>query len=443
MFRSNFGDLNMRFILAVALFISLAGMSHLGYSYSVTSPEGNLPRSLSDGSFEFTVTITGMTATDMPTVNNDTAVAYFKSHASVFIVNSKNTALTYEAGAIENFFIDLVSMAENKSDTSSINIKYSIQIKYSQATSDEPATLTAFVENKSDVKVRVEHKDSSNTIVKSSEIPLTKANYVANEAPQNLTVSGGHKKLTVNWTAVSSVKDQKGTSHSYTGAVLVAIKTSDAFRITAAKEFKDGDDSDDDSGCNFTPSGNGEVCIECDSPNTYLEEHTALNNIPGVKAVSTTKSDAEDISGLENNEKYLVFAFFKPDGIARTRCYLGTPQANCTFTECNGEDPADKLDKKCFIATAAYGSPFAKNVKLFRWFRSTILLKSDIGRKFVQFYYERSPKLAAIIEKNEYLKAVTRGLLWAPAKAIQGFQFLYVQFFANNTSPPSTPPSRG
>jgi hypothetical protein len=66
----------------------------------------------------------------------------------------------------------------------------------------------------------------------------------------------------------------------------------------------------------------------------------------------------------------------------------------------------------CFVATAAYGSPMAPEVATFRAFRNTILLHSDLGLKFVRWYYRNSPTYAAIIAKNETLRTVSRAALW-------------------------------
>lgn len=69
-------------------------------------------------------------------------------------------------------------------------------------------------------------------------------------------------------------------------------------------------------------------------------------------------------------------------------------------------------DKNCFIATAAFGSPFERHVQDFREFRNQFLLKSSLGQKFVRWYYRNSPPLAQAIEGSETLKFLSRILLW-------------------------------
>ncbi len=62
----------------------------------------------------------------------------------------------------------------------------------------------------------------------------------------------------------------------------------------------------------------------------------------------------------------------------------------------------------CFIATAAFGSPLEKHVRILRDFRDRILLSLPAGRTFVGFYYQTSPAIAAQIARSERLRFLTR-----------------------------------
>ena len=66
----------------------------------------------------------------------------------------------------------------------------------------------------------------------------------------------------------------------------------------------------------------------------------------------------------------------------------------------------------CFIATAAYGSPFAPRVKTLRQFRDRFLLTHSMGREFVRIYYKYSPPLAHWIASRSILRQAVSVLLW-------------------------------
>lgn len=65
----------------------------------------------------------------------------------------------------------------------------------------------------------------------------------------------------------------------------------------------------------------------------------------------------------------------------------------------------------CFIATAAFGSPFEKHVQVLREFRDRCLFTNPAGRAFVRWYYRHSPKYAAVISRSRILRAAARTAL--------------------------------
>jgi thermitase len=62
----------------------------------------------------------------------------------------------------------------------------------------------------------------------------------------------------------------------------------------------------------------------------------------------------------------------------------------------------------CFIATAAYGSPMAQDVRYLRAFRDQYLQTNEPGRWFVSQYYKYSPPLADYLRQHDDLRTVVR-----------------------------------
>jgi hypothetical protein len=90
-----------------------------------------------------------------------------------------------------------------------------------------------------------------------------------------------------------------------------------------------------------------------------------------------------------------------------------TPRAEETDAGKIGEEVSAQETKRkfCFIATAAYGSPMAREVLLLKTFRDDHLAPRFCGRKFIQGYYRVSPFLARPIGRSNLLKLLTRWLL--------------------------------
>jgi hypothetical protein len=65
-------------------------------------------------------------------------------------------------------------------------------------------------------------------------------------------------------------------------------------------------------------------------------------------------------------------------------------------------------DFRCFIATAAYGTPMTDQIQVLRDFRDGYLMKNPAGRWFVSTYYRCSPPLARFIAHHDSLRAIVR-----------------------------------
>jgi hypothetical protein len=77
---------------------------------------------------------------------------------------------------------------------------------------------------------------------------------------------------------------------------------------------------------------------------------------------------------------------------------------------------------RCFIATAAYGTPMAGEIQVLRDFRDKYLLANPPGRLFVSAYYKLSPPVARFIADHDALRAGIRlgltPLLWLASAAL-------------------------
>jgi len=71
----------------------------------------------------------------------------------------------------------------------------------------------------------------------------------------------------------------------------------------------------------------------------------------------------------------------------------------------------EKPPTPCFIATAAYGTPFAQEISMIRRFRDNFMSVTTIGRKLTESYYRISPPIARAVAQHNTLKALVRAML--------------------------------
>jgi len=113
---------------------------------------------------------------------------------------------------------------------------------------------------------------------------------------------------------------------------------------------------------------------------------------------------AEVLTGLDFNTAYDFKSQLKYDGTV----------VGGTSLQFTTDTPSPSGSGGCFIATAAYGTPTAKQIDLLREFRDVVLLQSTVGSQFVALYYQVSPPIADFIAGNSFLSTLVRELLVDP-----------------------------
>jgi len=77
-------------------------------------------------------------------------------------------------------------------------------------------------------------------------------------------------------------------------------------------------------------------------------------------------------------------------------------------------EPEPEPSGMCFIGTAAYGTSTAKQLDVLRDFRDDVLLKSTVGSRLVDLYYQVSPPIADFISEDTFVRLLVRELMIDP-----------------------------
>ena len=161
----------------------------------------------------------------------------------------------------------------------------------------------------------------------------------------------------------------------------------------------------------------------CWESGSYYSDATLMEKYKGywVKAkkanVFLRFRESVQIASISNPPTY--FARLLTKGKRWMKRWVFTPQVAIADSDDSPPSPMGDFSAVspesvggCFIATAAYGSPMERHVRILRAFRDTYLLSSMIGHTFVKAYYRHSPPVADCIAKHKALKAAARmGLL--------------------------------
>lgn len=131
-------------------------------------------------------------------------------------------------------------------------------------------------------------------------------------------------------------------------------------------------------------------------------------NAPNEPSISDQR-----ITGLANGKKY-CFALGNMDQTGNISYFPPVSVLSNQTKVCATPSEVVGLldDKRCFIATATFGSDMASEVQTFRKFRNEFLLTNFVGKLFVRAYYKIGPEAAEWISHSEFLRTLSLWALW-------------------------------
>ena len=147
----------------------------------------------------------------------------------------------------------------------------------------------------------------------------------------------------------------------------------------------------------------------------------------GIEVDGSTHNDRETYDehrdAVLGRKNIQVFRFsnhdvlYDPQGVATRLCQIVQEKATHrgfisapSYTTTSGQTVQEKTNRnsKCFIATAAYGTPMAREINILRRFRDQEMEPNRIGKHLVTLYYETSPFLASVIARSKNMQAFVR-----------------------------------
>jgi hypothetical protein len=415
------------FLASVALWAATSGTALAGGM----AIDGSLPRDLAQGSFQMTVTITGVTDEEHTRGAADSTdpTEHLSKRFNVKLKDvdsSKELPVKAEDAATGNlhFYVRQFNpFTETQVETNNWTYVY-----YLEVVETVGGELKSKVKDgKLTVSAAFYLGDESKTVA-DKEVFLQQETYVVDDTPaftEGTPVIGTMKSLIISWETPDSVKVSGGSADTRAATTInVYLVNPEAFpsgTLPAKKFDPEATEGDADASCDFiAPLGEGGECVTC-GESVYLDA-TRIADLDGVEVRTVKVKDGQTtIAGLTNGKRYQVFLQYEPDGLGVTSCLSGVPSPNFSLTELNGEGEARVVDVRCFIATAAYGTPLHGDLDLFRAFRDRTLLKLPGGQKVVDAYYQYGPAAADFVAAHPKLKAGVRAALEKVASVLKPF----------------------
>lgn len=397
---------------------ALAGLASSAFAIGSITSTGSLPRDSSRGYFDLTVVVKDVLPSDVALKPKEKTL---NDRISILLpdVSSSEALGTDSAGtASVAFYIEFRDDASTAANTSG-NFDLTFYPRIHQVNQNGLTNLMNQSADKKTVKLRFKYTEDQTQKGDPVDTTVVVNPTVANEAPENLQIVASHKLLSVTFDKKSSIAfvgaSDAASTGSPTDATVISFRLGVDYPALPAKVFSPSSESDSSTTCTFNPDlASGGACVTCPDKSYLDVASLATLDTENIK-VKSAANGSRDISGLENDVSYAVVAMYQPDGVQRSLCLTATPSKNVTLTELNGEGEATEVNLRCFVATAAYGSPLHKNLRALRWFRDGLSGLHPAGNALVETYYRASPAAAAWISQHPRVAMVVRAALWVPA----------------------------
>lgn len=175
-----------------------------------------------------------------------------------------------------------------------------------------------------------------------------------------------------------------------------------------AEVLEDGVDVDAYSYSITMTQDDGEEDIEAES-----DDSSEWDEADEVQVSNQNTADDEDDSrdAIEADDG---------DDTVRATFSLGSAIFGSNVTPRVGSGGGGSDGSGCFIATAAYGTPMAREIQSLRDVRDAYMMNTALGAAFADAYYRISPPIARAVSEYPAAKTVVRAVL-APVVAVSGW----------------------
>lgn len=414
---------SMSSVLLVTLGTIFLSGSAFAMAVGSVTVTGTVPRDTSIGRFDITVVVTSITNTTAASGED-----LFKDRLKIFLTKrSTGTAVPVEGAAEDSTIMFRVSKTNfsTKASANGTTQDFTYSLRLSQTTSNTSLRDLLADSGGTAIKVTAKYYEGGVELAKAEDQSIPFSAAVPNAKPSNFRLTSSNQSFVAKWDPVSTVTGTDGSNISVSKVVAVAFSSDAVLPINLpAKAYNSASATDLDAAadeCTFNGVVGTSCSVTCKTTTSYLNTDKLAALGKGVYVASADASaGAAKFSGAVNGQVYRVITYYE-SGLVRNDCQSVTPQLDFSYAETNGEDPASSDMPRCFIATAAYGSPLHKNLKLFTWFRDHVLLRAEMGRKFVHWYYKNGPAAANVVAAHPALALGVRTVLWVPALLISGW----------------------